>query len=65
MKVKALINMMNDYGTNPRIKVLRHTSEAAYIEYEGKPHNIDEKISQLKVNSFTVIGKGFIEIHTS
>lgn len=63
MKVIALTKLMNDYGTRPRIKVLKHTSDYALLVYEGKPDSIDEESAALKVNSFTVLGKGFIEIH--
>lgn len=63
MKVKALTNMMNDHGTNPRIKVLKHADDCLLLVFEGKPQNMDEEIKKLKVNSFTVLGTGFIEIH--
>ena len=63
MKVKVLTNMMNDYGTKPRVKIIKHCNDYSLLVYEGKPENIDEETSGLKVNSFTVLGTGFIEIH--
>ena len=63
MKVKALASMMNDYGTKPRIKVMKHTGDASILVFEGRPQNMDEETEKLKVNSFTVLGTGFMEIH--
>lgn len=63
MKVKALVSMMNDYGTKPRIKVMKHTGDASILVFEGKPQNIDDETEKLKVNSFTALDTGFIEIH--
>lgn len=63
MKVAALTKLMNDYGTKPRIKVLKHTSECSMLIYEGKPDNVDQETAGLKVNSFTVLGTGYLEIH--
>jgi len=63
MKVKELVNHMNDYGTNPRMKVLTPTDLGMYLTYEGSVKNIDEKTAALKVNSFTVLGKGFLQIY--
>lgn len=63
MKVSALTKMMNDYGTKPRIRVLKHTEDCTLLVYEGNPNNTDEEVAKLKVNSFTVLGKGYIEIH--
>jgi len=56
--------MMNDHGTRPRIKVLKHTQDYALLIYEGRLDNLDDQTASLKVNSFTVLGPGFIEIHT-
>lgn len=64
MKISALTNMMNDHGTKPRVRVLKHTDGVAILVYEGSPQNMDESIEKLKVNSFTVLGAGFVEIHT-
>ena len=33
------------------------------LVYEGHPENADDEIKSLKVNSFTVLGKGFLEIY--
>lgn len=63
MKVKALANMINDYGTKPRVKIMKHGKDCSVLVYEGKPENIDEETNGLKVNSFTVLGTGYIEIH--
>lgn len=63
MKVKALARLMNDHGTKPRIKVLKHTDDYALLAYEGRPGDIDKTIAELRVNSFTALGTGFIEIH--
>ncbi len=65
MKVKALTRLMNDYGTKPRIKVIKHIEDAAILVYEGSPMNIDEETQGQKVNSFTALGTGYIEIHTT
>ena len=65
MKVKALTRLMNDYGTKPRINILDHRDGYSVLIYEGNPNNIDNEMADLKVNSFTVLGKGFIEIHTN
>ena len=65
MKVKALTRLMNDYGTKPRIKILGHREGYSVLIYEGNPNNIDNEMADLKVNSFTVLDKGFIEIHTN
>lgn len=64
MKIKELTGLMNDHGTNPRIRVLRHGNEYTSLDYEGKPNNISKEIAELKVFSFTVLGTGFIEIHS-
>lgn len=63
MKVGAITKLMNDYGTKPRVKIMKHTDDCAILTYEGKPENIDTEIANLKVNSFTVLGVGYIEIH--
>lgn len=63
MKVKQLAKLINDHGTKPRIKVIKHYAGLTFLAYEGKPDNIDKEVSELKVNSFTVLGSGFIEIH--
>lgn len=65
MKVSALTKKMNDYGTKPRIRVLRHTEDCTMLVYEGNPNNTDEEVAKLNVNSFTVLETGFIEIHTN
>ena len=63
MKVKALTRMINDYGTKPHIRVMKHTDSCSVLVFEGKPSNIDEATEKLKVNSFTILAKGFLEIH--
>lgn len=63
MKIKELANLMNDYGTKPRIRIMKHEKEATLLIYEGRPDNIDKAVGQLKVNSFTVLGAGFLEVH--
>ena len=63
MKVNELTKLMNDHGTRPRIKVLKHMNDCTLLVFEGKPQNMGEEIEKLKVNSFTVLGKGFLEIH--
>lgn len=64
MKIKMFAKLMNDYGTNPRVRVMKHTDDASIIIYEGDPRNMDEEIQGMRVNSFTVLGTGFVEIHT-
>lgn len=63
MKVGAFARLMNDHGTKPRIKVFKHNSDHSLLFYEGKPDNLDEEVAKLKVNSFTALGTGYIEIH--
>ena len=63
MKVKAFVNRMNDRGTNPRINVFKYDGDASILVYEGSPERIDESVAARKVNSFTVLGKGFIAIY--
>ena len=63
MKVKELVNHMNDYGTKPRVEVFTSTDFGLCLIYEGSIKNIDEKTATLKVNSFTVLGKGFLQIY--
>ena len=65
MKIKELTRRMNNHGTEARIRVLKHTDDANILVYVGYPRNIDEAIGNMRVNSFTVIGRGFIEIHTT
>lgn len=64
MKIKVFVKLMNDYGTNPHVRVMKHTDDAAILVYEGDPRNMEEKIQGMRVNSFTVLGTGFVEIHT-
>ena len=64
MKISALTKIMNDYGTKPKIRVLKHCNSNTVIVYEGRPDNISIEIANMKVNSFTVLGVGYIEIHT-
>lgn len=59
MKVKDLIRLMNDHGTNPRIKLLKCSDPI----YEGNPDYADNTMKQLTINSFTVIGRGQIDIY--
>lgn len=63
MKIKELIKPMNDHGTNPRIIVLKHYDGYSELIYEGSPRNADASIANEKVNSYTIKGKGFMEIH--
>lgn len=65
MNVKELVNHMNDHGTKPRVQVLTPTDLGMYLTYEGSVKNIDEKTAALKVNSFTVLGKGFLQIYAA
>ncbi len=64
MKIKVFAKMMNDHGTKPRVRIMKHTDDAAILVYEGDPRNMDEEIQGMRVNSFTVLGTGFVEIHT-
>lgn len=64
MKIRVFAKLMNDYGTNPRVKVVKHTDGAVILVYEGDPRNMDEEIQDMKVNSFTVLGTGFVKIYT-
>ena len=64
MKVRVFTRLMNDHGTAPRVRVINHTDDAAILVYEGDPRNMDEEIQGMRVNSFTVLGTGFAEIHT-
>ena len=63
MKVKDFARLMNNQGTCPRIKVFSHDEDCALLVYEGKPESIDEAVSEKKVNSFTVVGRGCVDIH--
>ena len=63
MKVKTLTGKMNDFGTKPRVKIMKHTGDAAILVYEGSPKNMYEEMQGMNVNSFTVLGRGYIEIH--
>lgn len=65
MKVKDLVHNMNDHGTKPRVRVIAHRADYPVLLYEGSIENFDLRFADLKVNSFTALGKGFIEIHTS
>ena len=65
MKIKELIKPMNNHGTNPRIMVLKHYDGYSELIYEGSPRNVDTSIANEIVNSYTVKGKGFIEIHVT
>ena len=64
MKVKDLTKKMLDGGTKPRVKVMKYIGDGMnMLVYEGKPQNIDKQTADLKVNSFVVLGEGFIKIH--
>lgn len=63
MKVSAITSIINDHGTKPRIKVMKHMKDYSVLVYEGGPESIEEDVAGLKVNSFTILGRGFIEIH--
>ena len=43
MKVKEITRLMNDHGSNPCGKVLKHTDDCAILTYEGNSDNMDEK----------------------
>ena len=64
MKVKDLTKRMNDYGTRPHIRVLQYETDCNLLVFEGKPDHISSEIASLTVNSFTVLGEGFLEIYT-
>ncbi|MBR0081574.1 MAG: hypothetical protein IJP98_02405 [Clostridia bacterium] len=63
MKIRDIERHMNDHGTNPRIRVLKHNDDFSELIYEGSPYNIAETIAGLIVESFTVRGVGFLEVH--
>lgn len=64
MKVKEFVKKMNNHGTQPRIKILKHEEYGALVVYEGRPDNADEWWN-VNINSFTILGKGLVEIHIS
>lgn len=60
-KTKAFFPSNSDAFSTPK-----HIRDGySVLIYEGNPNNIDNEMAELKVNSFTVLGKGFIEIHTN
>lgn len=63
MKLQALTRLMNNYGTNPRIRILKKTDLGYLLIYEGHPDAADDEIKQFKIKSFTVLGKGLLEIY--
>lgn len=63
MIVYALTRHMNDYGTKPRIRVLKRNDSGYLLIFEGSIYPVDDEIGKLKVNSFTVIGRGHLEIY--
>lgn len=63
MKIRDIANHMNNYGTKPRIMVMKHFDGYSELIYEGSPRNADAAIADMKVISFTVKGVGFLEIH--
>lgn len=66
MKIKDLLGKMNDRGTNPRVKVNALTDKGyGYMRrYEGPAEDaLHGDLKDYKVNSFTVIGPGFLEIY--
>jgi len=63
MKVADLTKRMNDFGTNPHVCVLEYKIDYNLLVFEGKPDCMNEEIANLTVNSFTVLGKGFLEIY--
>ena len=64
MKISALTKLINYHGTRPRIRVLKHYNDCAILIYEGRPDNIGTEVANMKINSITVLGVGYIEIHT-
>ena len=63
MKVNELLHVMNDHGTKPRVRIIAHYRDYSGLVYEGRLDYYDHTCADKKVNSFTVLGKGFIEIH--
>ena len=63
MKVSEFAKKMNDRGTNPRVKVLKYEGNYNLLVFEGSPDNMSDEVAKLKVNTFTVLGKGFIEVY--
>ena len=54
---------MNNRGTRPRIKVYKWKKDCVVLSYEGRPDNVGDEAGKLKVNSFTVLGAGYMEIY--
>ena len=67
MKVRDLVKLINDHGTKPRVRVILHCSDYSSPVYEGSVKNFssDNEFGMHKVNSFTILGKGYLEIHVS
>lgn len=64
MKVKDFVDHMNDHGTKPRIRVLvEHDDDMMLLVFEGRPVYLDAETLKLKINSFTILGEGLIEIY--
>jgi len=63
MKVAELTRLMNNRGTRPRIKVYKWKKDCVVLSYEGRPDNVGDEAGKLKVNSFTVLGAGYMEIY--
>ena len=45
MKLHNLTRLMNDHGTNPRVKVYKSTDMGAMLIYEGHPDSADDDIN--------------------
>ncbi len=63
IKLQALTRLMNNYGTNPRIRVLKKVDFGYLLIYEGHPDGADDEMKQLKIQSFTILGKGLLNIY--
>ncbi len=58
MKVKELVNKVNDFGTNPHIYIQKGGS----IIGGGKPDEVSENFGGMKVCSFIAVNRGQIKV---
>ena len=65
MTIEELTKLMNDEGTKPNIAVLDMCEDYNLLIYEGNPDKADKEISERTVNSFTVLGRGFLKIYAT
>ena len=64
MKVKELVRLMNNDGTDPKIWVLKNSNDGhIHIAYSGPPRKIDKDAAMLRVTSFTATDRGAIVIY--